>query len=119
MNMKKILIIILAAIVALGLLGCDQNNEKIGVRGKITNLVQGQDNQITSILVEGDLENDTAYDKASISITSKTKIIEKGTKKKLSKDDLKESMQVEVIFEGPVRESYPVQADAKEIRVLK
>jgi beta-N-acetylhexosaminidase len=58
------------------------------------------------------------YDKASIAITDKTKIIKKATQKKFLMDDLKEGVQVEVLLEGPVRESYPVQADAKEVRVL-
>ena len=120
MNMKKILMIVLTAALAFSLIGCGKNSdkEKIGVRGEITNLSQGQDNKVIFILVEGNIENDTSYDKASVAITDKTKVIEKDTQKKFSKEDLREGMQVEVVMEGPVRESYPVQGDAKEIRVL-
>ena len=120
MNMKKILMIVLTAALAFSLIGCGKNSDKerIGVRGEITNLSQGQDNEVIFILVEGNLESDTAYDKASIAITGKTKVIAKDTKKRLSKDDLREGMQVEVVMEGPVRESYPVQGDAKEVRIL-
>jgi uncharacterized lipoprotein NlpE involved in copper resistance len=120
MNMKRILIIVMAAVLAFSLIGCDNSsdNEKIGIRGEVTNLSKGQDNKTIFILVEGELESDTMYDKASITITSKTKVIEKDIRKKLSIDDLKEGMLVEVILEGPVRESYPIQADAKEVRVI-
>jgi beta-N-acetylhexosaminidase len=118
--MKKILIIVLVTVLALGLIGCGKNNdnEKIGIRGVISDLSRSQDNKVTFILVEGNLESDTMYDKASIAITDKTKIIKKATQKKFLMDDLKEGVQVEVLLEGPVRESYPVQADAKEVRVL-
>lgn len=120
MNMKKILIVILATALAFGLIGCGKNNVevKIGVRGEITNVRQGQDNKVTFIMVEGNLESDTMYDKASVAITGKTKIIKKDSKDKLSKDDLKQGMKVEVVMEGPIRESYPVQGDAKEVRIL-
>jgi len=121
MNIKKTLIIVLTAVLAFGLVACGENidKDKIGIRGEITNLSQGQDNKVIFILVEGDLESDTAYDKTSVAITGKTKVIYKGNKKKLSKEDLKVGMKVEVVMEGPVRESYPVQADAKEVRVLE
>jgi beta-N-acetylhexosaminidase len=120
MNMKKALIVVLAMVLTLGLVACGENTGKneVAIRGEITNVSQGQDNIVTFIFVEGSLENDTAYDKASITISNKTKVINKDNKKKISRADLKVGMQVEVVFEGPVRESYPVQADAKEVRVL-
>jgi beta-N-acetylhexosaminidase len=120
MNMKKALIVVLAMVLTLGLVACGENTGKneVAIRGEITNVSQGQDNIVTFIFVEGSLESDTEYDKASITITNKTKVINKDNKKKISRADLKVGMQVEVVFEGPVRESYPVQADAKEVRVL-
>lgn len=118
--MKKLVYIILALILTLSLFGCSNNkeNEKIGIRGEITKLNQGKDIKVFFIFVEGPLEMDTEFDKASITITEKTRIIEKATNKKLSKNDLKEGMKVEVLVDGPVRESYPVQFDAKEVRVI-
>jgi beta-N-acetylhexosaminidase len=118
--MKKILIIVLTVALVFGLIGCSKNNdnEKIGVRGEITSLSQSQDNKIVFILVEGNLESDTVYDKASVAITDKTRVLLGDTKIKLSKADLKEGMKVEVTMEGPVRESYPVQGDAKVVRIL-
>ena len=117
--MKKILFIALAFILTLSLIGCSsKESEKIGIRGEITKLSQGKDIKTFFIFVEGTLEKDTEFDKASITITEKTRIVEKGTNKNLSKNDLKEGMKVEVLVDGPVRESYPVQFDAKEVRVI-
>ena len=119
-TMKKVGIIVLMMLLALTWTGCSNKSEdKIGIRGEITSLAQGQNGQLLSIMVEGSLESDTMFDKASIFIADKTKIIEKATGKKVQKADLKEGQKVEVVVEGPVRESYPVQADAKEIRVLE
>jgi beta-N-acetylhexosaminidase len=120
MNMKKALIVVLAMVLTLGLVACGGNidKNKVAIRGEITDVSQDQDNIVTFIFVEGSLESDTTYDKASITISNKTKVINKDNKKKISRADLKVDMQVEVVFEGPVRESYPVQADAKEVRVL-
>lgn len=119
--MKKVILVLLLAAFVLTAFGCSKDVEGtvIGVRGQITGLNMGQDSKTMFILVEGKLEQDTAYDKASLTITDKTKIIDKGTDKKLSKEALKEGMQVEVIMEGSVRESYPVQGDAKEVRIIK
>ncbi len=116
--MKKLGILILVMLLAWSWTGCSKE-EPIAIRGEITSLGQGQDGQLLSIMVEGTIEEDTSLDKASIFIADKTKIIDKETGKKLQKEDLKEGQKVEVIVTGPVRESYPVQADAKEIRVLK
>lgn len=70
-------------------------------------------------MVEGKVEQDTQYDKASIRIKDNTKIYEKDAKKELEVNSLKEGAKVEVIFEGPVAESYPVQADAKTIIITE
>jgi beta-N-acetylhexosaminidase len=117
--MKKLLVIAVAIIFTLSLIGCGKNEEKIGVRGEITNVTQGTDNKTVFIMVEGNIEKDTQFDKASVTITDKSKIIESATKNKLTSKDLKVGMKVEVIVEGPVRESYPVQVDAREVRIIK
>lgn len=118
--MRKLVYIILALILTLSLIGCSNSkeNEKIGIRGEITKLSQGKDIKTFFIFVEGTLEKDTEFDKASITLTDRTKIVEKATNKNLSKNDLKEGMKVEVLVDGSVRESYPVQFDAKEVRVI-
>lgn len=104
--------------------GCGQNFSKtyvdnIGIRGIIKHLQLSEEKKIISLYVEGIIEEDTDYDKANITMTDKCKIIRKDTKEKLSEDELKIGAMVEVIFDGPVSESYPVQAKAKEIRILR
>lgn len=117
MNHKKI-IFIAFSIIILSLIGC-QKEERIDIRGEITGINISNDNKIVSLMVEGELEEDTSHDKASIRIVKNTKIYMANTKNKISTNELKEGMKVEAIFEGPVAESYPVQATAKLIRIIE
>jgi beta-N-acetylhexosaminidase len=93
--------------------------EKVDIRGEITKLSLNDNSKVVNILVEGKIEGDTSYDKASVYVGEKTKIFQAHTNKKLTINDLKEGSQVEIVFTGPVRESYPVQADAEIIRIIK
>lgn len=117
MGNKKIALVALCILI-LALIGC-QKDEAIDIRGEITAISKSTDNKIVSILVEGEQEEDTSYDKASISIDKNTIIYLDTGKDKISVEELKEGIKVEVIFTGPVRESYPVQADAKTIRIIE
>lgn len=92
-----------------------ENNNKVAIRGLVTE--KSQEDEIGYILVEGKIEEDTEFDKASVSINTKTKIINEKSDEKLNLSDLKVGDVVEVIIDGPVRESYPVQIDAKIIRI--
>lgn len=114
MNYKKFILIALI-IMIITLTGC-QKEEKVDIRGSITGI--NMSDKITSIMVEGELEEDTSYDKASIKIDNSTKIYIGKTKEKASVEHFKEGIIVEVTFEGPVAESYPVQATAKIIRIV-
>jgi beta-N-acetylhexosaminidase len=100
-------------ILTLGIVGCNihKDDDKIGIRGIITDLSMNDQQEVTNILVEGNVEEDTIYDKASVSITKDTKIN--------APEKLKKGMKVEVIFTGPVAESYPVQGRAKVITVIE
>lgn len=70
-----------------------------------------------SILVEGALEDDTSYDRASVGITSSTRVFaDDGTRAQAG--DIAVGSRVEVWFTGPVAESYPVQATASDVRIL-
>ncbi len=113
--MKKILIVALTTVLMLNLMGCmktsnNKNEEKIDIRGSITKVLTDDNKKVTGILVEGKVESDTIHDKASVSIDKRTKI---------SAKELKEGMKVEVVFNGPVMESYPVQGKAKTIKVIE
>jgi len=91
------------------------------IRGTITELTLGEGDTLGTILVEGEIEPDTQYDKASVRVDKDTEIImarffvepTSAPFSELSKGDL-----VEVWFEGPVAESYPVQTKAGRIEII-
>jgi hypothetical protein len=118
-NVKKLLIIILAFCLILTLISCS-NKEKMEahIRGEIIELTLNKDNNTISILVEGSIEQDTTYDKALVFVSDKAKVINSATGDKLKNDELRVGMKVEVTLGDSIRESYPIQADAKEVRVL-
>ena len=100
--------------------------DKVDIRGLITQASPAKEDAqkkglLGSIRVEGAKEKDIGYDKASVRVTDKTKI-EKlvGKERKPARfDDLKKGCKVQALFTGPVAESYPVQATAKEILILE
>ncbi|MFZ5987624.1 MAG: DUF3221 domain-containing protein [Bacillota bacterium] len=121
--MKRILLLVFGIVIIIGAVGCSKSidskeNGKIGIRGQITKVLRNESNNISGVLVEGEVESDTSYDKASVEVAEDTKIYKGNTGQKLSVEDLKENLKVEVVFEGPVAESYPVQGKAKIIRVI-
>lgn len=73
-----------------------------------------------SILVEGELEEDTRYDRASVTITDDTGIFTEsgGELVRAGFGDLAAGQLVQATFTGPVAESYPVQATASEVIIL-
>ena len=92
------------------------------VRGKITNVSTSASGAVLgSILIEGKKEKDTSVDKAMTRITDKTAIfrMQNGKRVEAKFSDLKAGQTVEATFSGPVAESYPVQATAKEILILE
>jgi len=109
-----------------GLVPAAAQDTKADIRGMVTNMSAANEEAkkkgiLGSVLVEGAKEKDTSYDKASICVTDKTKI-EKlvGKERKPAKfEDLKKGAKVQALFTGPVAESYPVQAAAKEILILE
>lgn len=89
------------------------------IRGIVTEVTLDDNNGIVSILVEGSSSKDAAYDSAIVKIDEETIIYESNTTEVISADYISEGKIVEVVFDGPVAESYPVQARAKEIRVYE
>ena len=88
------------------------------IRGTAKSLVQGKDG--ITFLVEGSLDKDTLYDKASVTATQNTIVTIKGVNTLIALDftEIKEGQLVEVTFTGPVAESYPVQAQAGIITII-
>ena len=120
---------IAAAIVLLGSLlmvqGCGDGSgsgkdQGVSIRGAIIAVGDYQEGAGRLILVEGSKESDTQYDKASVSVPKKAKMyaMADGKKKKASVSDLKSGQRVEIVFAGPAQETYPVQAEAKEVVIL-
>lgn len=114
--MKRLIGILLILITMFSFSACKKKDEPIGIKGKITeiNIIE---EEIVSILVEGNMEDDTMYDKASVGIEKKTKIYK--NEEEIKVEDLKGGEIVEIIFEGPIAESYPVQAVGKTIKVIE
>jgi len=119
---KKIIIIFLCLTLFV-LAGCSPGLEpsgsddyKIGIRGTITDINTGKDG--ANILVEGNIEPDTIYDKASVHIDVQTMIQKDDLSRLFEYTDLKLGDKVEVVFRGPVAESYPVQGTADIVRII-
>jgi len=74
-----------------------------------------------SVLIEGKLQSDTSFDKASVTVTDKTKIYLEDAQGRHLVDFsyLRVGQIVAATFTGAVAESYPVQATASEIVILK
>jgi endonuclease/exonuclease/phosphatase family metal-dependent hydrolase len=104
-----------------------QREDEADIRGRITNIHRarsdngGSDKLLGNVLIEGVKEADTNFDKASVRVTNETRIFDQRGKerKQVSFDDLKTGQKVAARFNGPVMESYPVQATAVEIVILK
>ena len=94
-----------------GVAACSDPN----IRGTITN-VAATDNGIT-ISIDGQLEEDTDYDRAVVTINQDTQITRQNGEP-VTMDDLQNGIQVEACFTGPVAESYPVQARASGVVIL-
>jgi hypothetical protein len=93
------------------------------VRGEITSLTLaegGAGDVMGTILIEGVLEEDTSHDRASVTVTNQTLILDNrsGESQAMGFQVLEVGQRVEARFTGPVMESYPVQATASEIVIL-
>lgn len=99
---------------------------EVDIRGFITDMVRGdmpgaEMEFVGSILIEGEIEEDTGFDKAFVRITDETRIFEQvgGERREVTFAALAVGQRVEAQFTGPVAESYPVQATASRIVILE
>lgn len=127
MRLLKIVLLI-GTILAMAFLftsGCSLSSigTKADIRGNIISINKNtEDKNITgSILIEGNLERDTSYDKASVTITRQTHIFKYSNKKFIKADfaSFKIGQKVQALFTGQVLESYPVQVKAIEVVILE
>lgn len=98
----------------------------VDIRGKITGVMKADEpyrkrGDLGAIRVEGKQEKDTQVDRASIKITGKTRLflLEGKKRRPVGFDALKSGQIVEARFVGPVLETYPVQATAGEVVILR
>jgi len=68
-------------------------------------------------LVEGEVEEDTSYDKAYVTLDENTKVYQ--DEKEMTIKDLVKDMKIEVYYNGSANLSYPVQIGADKINILK
>jgi hypothetical protein len=94
----------------------DENS--VDIRGTIVKV--NRIGNLGTFLVKGSKPRGTEY-KASVIVTEKTLILKKvnRTEQKSSFEELEEGLQVEVKFTGPVRMTYPVQAQAGKILIIE
>jgi hypothetical protein len=94
------------------------DSDTIGIRGVVRDIVQGKDG--ITMLVEGKLEQDTSFDKASVTVNISSKVLRDETPitSQFAFLEIKEGDTVEVTFNGPVAESYPVQGVAATVRIV-
>ncbi len=117
--MKNIFIATILAVVMLTAAGCSATQEDvIGIRGEVTGITTEKGYIVLG--VAGEKQEDTMYDKANVTMNADTKAVRVKDGKETPADmlDIKLFDKVEVVFEGPVAESYPVQGTAKLVRII-
>ncbi|PYI51549.1 DUF3221 domain-containing protein [Paenibacillus flagellatus] len=105
--------------------GASQGSGKgldVSIRGVVQSVNDVSGGKEKGLFVEGKLEPDTKFDKASIRVKPSTSVyaVKNGKKEKASMNDLHKGQRVEVSFgDNPVAESYPVQAEAEQVVILE
>jgi hypothetical protein len=89
---------------------------KPDIRGVITEITF--DGNTGNILVEETADTGLQFDKASVYLTNDTVYYKDGKKMSKSPELLVKGMNLEVQITGTVRESYPVQVDARIVNIL-
>ena len=121
MHLRKALTGILVAIVAMLLLaGCASPDKPVTTESDFKGFITGvnavdNDNVIGSIAVESHAGK--LVDKYVVTITNDTKLLHliDGDYQDISFEDLEEKQWVEIWFDGPVAESWPMQAKALQV----
>lgn len=118
-----------AALLALALIAPafaqDKEKDKVSIRGTPASVSPADEDGkkagiLGTLLMEGRKDKDTEYDKAMVKVTKATRIFTQVGKelKPAAFDDLKPGVRLEIQFQGPVAESFPVQATAGKIIIL-
>ncbi|HEX3150530.1 MAG TPA: DUF3221 domain-containing protein [Gemmataceae bacterium] len=123
MHLPRLLAALLAVVLIVPAFA--QKEEKISIRGMPASVSPADEDGkkagiLGTILMEGRKDKDTEYDKAMVKVTKATKIFQQVGRelKPASFDDLKPGVKLEIQFQGPVNESFPVQATAGKIVIV-
>ena len=124
--MKRLVALLLAVAIAAVLSGCGAHPpaSPADIRGVVTSLSAGSDGSLSLRIVwDKSLGTQLTYDAAQASVTSKTRVYKAVDGRipgaaKVSSSELRVRDVVEAWFTGMVRESYPVQVDAKSIVIV-
>lgn len=129
MSIIFIITVFLVAIVGCGSGGAPQSTNNIdensssssdsqfveyGVAGEVVELSPSESN-LGTILVEGSEDNGAMYREAVVTVTPDTIIYLEDV---IDFDQIEVGLYVNVFFEGPAKESHPVQVTAKQINVI-
>ena len=122
MSRTLILLLLIAALLAACASKPTAPSADYDIKGNITQIMRDSlpKGVFGYLRIEGEKTADNRYDKAVVAVTKSTRIWEKTSTGYVSAtwNDLLWTAMVTAKFTGPVRESYPVQADAAEIVIL-
>ena len=118
--MKKALLVA-ALITVLLIAGCAPDSggsepKAADIRGIVTQLDARGDGIV--MLIEAEAASSGQYDKASVRADEKT-IVTDSEGNTLALEDIAAGNTAEAVFDGPVAESYPVQAYAGSITIIR
>jgi len=125
--MKKIYVLLVLSLMMIALFGCSEEAidsqesptsefVEYGVAGEIVEINDDATSDTMRILVKGNEDNGATYTEGWVTITESTKIY---MSEGVDKDALELNMYVNVFFDGPVAESFPVQGTAKQINIVE
>ena len=92
--------------------------EAPSIRGTLTAIESGTQGQGGLLTIEEDPNATAGSAKARVRLTGATNLI-RANGQRLGFTEFKVGQRLEAWFEGPVAESYPVQATAKAVRVIE
>ncbi len=120
----RLALVSVIAISCLALGACSSsvpNASKPQLTGVVTSVdVSGDTGQLL-VVWDASLGDKREFDAASLAITKDTAVFRRnadGSYERMGAADIKERDVVEVQITGPVRESYPVQAEASQVIVI-
>ncbi len=123
LTVPVLLIIAATLFTALSCQGGPPELEQPDIRGAVEGFSDSMSDSVISgfILIEGVLEEDTKYDRALVTVTNRTDIYQYNGERliKAQYEEIEYGSVIEVWFTGPVAESYPVQAEAETVVILK